>query len=329
MKYVYSKSTDPYWNLALEQYLFDSGDESYFMLWQNDNAIIIGKNQNTSMEINEDFVKDNDIKVVRRLSGGGAVYHDLGNLNFTFITDSRSSKIDFSVFCGPVIQALKSLGVTAELSGRNDMTIGGKKFSGNAMYQTADRTLCHGTLMFDSNLEMLSGALKASKQRFKGVKSTPSAVTNIKPWMKGDFTIGEFLAALKEFMFKTYALTEYCLTPPQLARVDKLRADVYSTRDWNYGASPSYKIHRESYITGCGKLDILMDIRLSRIKNIRIYGDFFGMGDVRDIENLLKNRRLENPELLKVLENIDINSYFKGLSAKELAGLLTGTAEAV
>ena len=198
-------STDPTFNLAFEEYVFESMDqnETYFMLWQNDHAIIVGKHQNTIEEINQDFVKEQGIKVVRRLTGGGAVYHDLGNLNFTFIVNNDSGKpFDFQSFTRPVVKALQSLGVNAEFNGRNDITIDGKKFSGNSQYAKRGRVLHHGTVLFNSKLDTVQNALKVKKDKIesKGVKSVKSRVTNIADYLEPGFTLEDFKKALVSYV---------------------------------------------------------------------------------------------------------------------------------
>ena len=174
MTFIEVKTTDPDFNLALEQYVFDQmpRNRGYFMLWQNDNAIIVGRHQNTLAEINEAFVREHGIRVVRRLSGGGAVYHDMGNLNFTYIVDaSGGARLDLKLFCQPVADALGALGVQAEVNGRNDITIGGQKFSGNAQYVREGRVMHHGTILFDSDLSVVGQALKVDREKIaaKGV----------------------------------------------------------------------------------------------------------------------------------------------------------------
>lgn len=326
MRYIYSPGTDPYWNLALEQHVFDGLDKSndYFMLWQNDNAIIVGKYQNTAGEINSAYVRENGVKVVRRLSGGGAVYHDLGNLNFTFIADSRENGFDFSTFCAPVIRALGSLGVRADLSGRNDMTIGGKKFSGNAMYVKNGRVMHHGTIMYDSDLDALSKALNVSmdKMESKGVKSVRSRVTNIKSHMDGDIPIDRFIAALRDYMFQEYEMEEYRLTQDDLDRVGKLRDEVYSTWEWNFGSSPKYSVHKERRIEGCGKIEVFMEVAQGIIGDIRFYGDFFGGGDHDDIRALLKGRKLSEEDIRSALSGVTIEHYFRNLTLDGFLSLL-------
>jgi len=196
MKYIFNPSTDPHFNLALEEYVMTNckDGETYFLLWQNEPSIIIGKHQNTVEEINSSFVKDNNIHVVRRLSGGGAVYHDLGNLNFTFIIGSgKEGMFDFGKFTQPIVKMLQSRGVNAELNGRNDLTIEGKKFSGNSQYIKNNRLLHHGTLLFNSNLEDVAKALMVSGEKIesKGVKSIRSRVTNILEHMADKISVLE------------------------------------------------------------------------------------------------------------------------------------------
>ena len=215
MRAIQSPSTDPRFNLALEQYIFDQmpRNRSYLMLWRNDQTIVVGKHQDTFAEINADYVRANQIQVVRRLSGGGAVYHDLGNVNFTFIADHTGSDFDFSTFCRPVVKALHSIGVPAEINGRNDMTLDGKKFSGNSQYMKHGRVMHHGTLMFHSDLEVVSQALAVSKDKIesKGLKSVRSRVTNIKPYVQEDITTADFFRILREFMFEAVSYTHLTL----------------------------------------------------------------------------------------------------------------------
>lgn len=243
MYYLESGSHDPGFNLALEQYVFDRLDRAhaYCMLWQNDNAIIVGKNQNTVGEINAAYVKEHGIRVVRRLSGGGAVYHDLGNINFTFIVDSgATAAFDFSTFCRPIVKALEHFGVHAEINGRNDMTIDGKKFSGNSQYGKQGRTMHHGTILYDSDLEVVGKALTVSRDKLegKGIQSVRSRVTNVRPYIAGDISTEAFFAALRDFLFQEYALQPYRLSQGQLAEIRALQAERYDQWSWNYGASP-------------------------------------------------------------------------------------------
>jgi lipoate-protein ligase A len=325
--YIESRDTDPSRNLALEQFVFDSLDRkhNYFMLWQNHNAIIVGKHQNTLEEINAVFVKEKDISVVRRLSGGGAVYHDLGNLNFTFITDADKQGIDFSAFCEPIKNALLSFGVPVEISGRNDMTVDGKKFSGNAQYIKEGRGMHHGTILYDSDMSVLSQALKPGTDKIesRGVKSVQSRVTNIRPYMKTDMSVTRFWAALKDFMVSAFDMKELTLEPEQNAAVGELRERVYSQWSWNYGSSPPYTLRKVRRVEGCGKVEILLDLgKEGVINNTAFYGDFFGSREPAELGDLLKGHHLEREELEGLLKDTDISQYFHAIDIGVFLALL-------
>ena len=327
--YIESRNTNPYRNLALEQFVFDILDRehSYFMLWQNHNSVIVGKHQNTQEEINPEFVKEKDITVARRLSGGGAVYHDLGNLNFTFITDAdRTKGIDFAAFCEPVCRALRSFGAPVEISGRNDMTVEGKKFSGNAQYIKEGRVMHHGTILYDSDLQMLSKVLKPGEDKIqsRGIKSVQSRVTNIRPYMKTDMGIEGFWTAIKSYMMDSFKMKEYILGPEQNAAVEELREKVYSQWSWNYGRSPSYTVRKARRIEGCGKVEILLDIgREGIINNAAFYGDFFAREDPACLAKILIGHHLDYAELKALLADVDAARFFHGLDSAALLGLLT------
>jgi lipoyltransferase and lipoate-protein ligase len=325
--YVESHSTDPYRNLAAEQYLFDNmpkGD-SCFMLWQNDNTIVIGKNQNAVREINAGFVEDRGIHVARRLSGGGAVYHDLGNVNYTFIVDdSNVETFDFARFCRPVADALKEIGVQAEISGRNDMTIDGKKFSGNSQYMRGSRIMHHGTLMFDSDLDICGQALKVSKDKIesKGVDSVRSRVTDIKPYADGNISTDEFKALIRSYMFREFSLQEYILSAAEEADISKLADETYRTWEWNYGYSPKYTIEKERRIEGCGEIQVFMNVETGVIRGIEFHGDYFGNGDQAELNDMLTGTKLERGALAEALGTADIGLWFHGLSREQFLSLL-------
>ena len=328
MIYIWSDSVNPHFNLALEQYAFDnlSKDDDVFMLWQNDNSIIVGIHQNTIAEINSSFVKEHNINVVRRLSGGGAVYHDLGNVNFTFISQSTGRVFDFSSFVEPIIKALATLGVEAACSGRNDVTIDGKKISGNAQYQKNNKVMHHGTILFDSDMSVLSGALNVSSDKLKssGVKSVSSRVTNIRPLLKKDIDVATFIDVLYKSIDEQIGLETYTLTEEDLRQVDILKEQRYDTWDWNYGQSPPYTLKVEKRFDMVGKIEILLDIKESRIDNISFYGDYFG-DDTSSLEEILKGKKLEQSEIIKALDNIAIEKYFSGLKKDDFEDLLLST----
>lgn len=328
MYYIESTSTDPYFNLALEQYVFDRLDRrhSYFMLWQNHNSIIVGKYQNTAAEINADFVREHNITVARRLSGGGAVYHDLGNLNFTFIMDGgEGAALDFASFCKPVAAALATMGVAVELSGRNDMTIDGKKFSGNSQYRKQGRVMHHGTILYDSDLQILGQALQVSKDKIesKGVQSVRSRVTNVRPYIQGDAPIRAFWDALRDYMFRENGMQSYQLSAEDLQEVQKLRDAVYSRWEWNYGASPAYKIHKARRVEGCGKIEASINVgQNGRIEDIVFQGDFFSSADPAELAQSLKGCPLEEAALRQTLAQTEIGRYFHNLTLEDFLSIL-------
>ena len=250
--FIENSETDPYYNLALEQALFDRLDRqhSYCMLWRNSSAVIVGRHQNTAAEIDVSFVDTRSIAVVRRLSGGGAVYHDLGNINFTFFTDAAGD-IDFESFFKPVRDALVSFGVPAVIAGRNDMAVDGKKISGGAMYIKENRVLYHGTLLYDTDFNILKKALSSGgKFNSGGIKSVPAKVTNIRPYMKNDMPIDDFFHALRDYLVKINAMGEYKLTEDDKAAAALLYDRRYSKWEWNYGASPPYNTRNSRRIEG-------------------------------------------------------------------------------
>lgn len=328
MIYIESPTVDPYFNLALEQFVFDEMDRSqmYFMLWQNKNAIIVGKHQNTIREINTQFVKEQNVSVVRRLSGGGAVYHDLGNLNFTFIVSEEKgiSNFDFSTFCRPVVDALQKFGVQAKINGRNDITIDERKFSGNSQYAKQGRIMHHGTIMYDSNLDVVSQSLKVSKDKIesKGVQSVRSRVTNVKEYMHEDIPLEEFKETLLQYMFQDEEIIKYELTPDDIKKIEEIKEKRYATWEWNYGASPQYNIVKERRFEDCGKLEVYMEVKDGCIQAFDVFGDYFGNGDKADLQKLLKGKMLQEQEIRKALEAVSIEKYFNHMTKDAFIDLI-------
>jgi lipoate-protein ligase A len=325
---IESRNTDPRFNLALEQYVFDSldGSLSYFMLWQNHNSIIVGKHQNTTAEINAAAVKELGISVVRRLSGGGAVYHDMGNLNYTFITGAEANyAVDFASFYEPIKEALVTFGVPVEISGRNDLTVHGMKFSGNAQYLKRGRIMHHGTILYDTDLDMLSKALKVSNDKIesRGIRSVRDRVTNIRPYMKTDMPVGIFRDALNKYMIEAFSMREYVLSAEEIGLVEELKERVYSQWAWNYGASPPHNVRKTRRVEGCGTFEILLDVGTEGvIYSIVFYGDFFGNEEPALLAEMLKGRHLEHDEVADVLRNVDISAFFHNLDAETFLSML-------
>ncbi|MGE5677843.1 MAG: lipoate--protein ligase [Pseudomonadota bacterium] len=322
MLYIENNCNDPYYNLALEEYLFNLDDDTnYMLLWQNEPTIVIGKYQNTAEEIKGEYVKEKGIHVVRRITGGGAVYHDLGNMNYTFISKGTGKKeFDFGKFTMPIIKALDKLNIKAELSGRNDITIDGKKFSGNAQYVKYGKVLHHGTLLYNSHMEELTKALKVSPEKFqsKGIKSVRSRVTNISDYMTDNISIEDFRKLLLDYMFEEDPeLSEGRLSDADYNEIAALKRNKYDTWKWNYGYSPEFNVKQEKRFTG-GKIEVLINVKQGVIHGIKFYGDFFGSENPEEIEVLLTGKRYKEDELRHVLSSLNINDYFKGITLDEL-----------
>ena len=327
LAYLNLYTTDPAWNLAAEQYVFDAlpRDRTYFMLWQNDNAIIIGKHQNTAAEINQQFVRENGVRVVRRLSGGGAVYHDMGNLNFTFIADAGDmDSINFQLFCQPVVAALAALGVHAEVNGRNDMTIDGQKFSGNSQYIKEGRVMHHGTIMFDSDLNRVAQALCVDQEKIaaKGVASVRSRVTTVRQHMPRPVALEEFRRVLLDNILAQQPGEEYIFTEEDRAQIDRLRQQRYATWEWNYGQSLACEMKRKRRFPACGGVEAHISTDHGVIRHIAFTGDFFSVTEPEVLAEKLVGVRLEEQSLRDALAGQDAGRYFSGLTNEELLELL-------
>lgn len=326
MKFIDNRGiTDPRINLAIEEYALKHlpANEDYLLFYINEPSIIIGKNQNTIEEINVDYVNEHRIHVVRRLSGGGAVYHDLGNLNFSFITnDDGESFHNFRKFTDPVVRALRQMGVNAELTGRNDIQVGERKISGNAQYAAKGRMFSHGTLLFDSDLERVVSALNVNPQKIqsKGIKSIRSRVANISEFLPRTMTIEEFKQALLAFIFDGKPVEEYPLTDEDWANIHELSRSRYQSWEWNYGKSPKSNF-RQSRRFDIGTVEVRLEIEKGRIKEAKIYGDFFGMRDVSEIEAMLRGVPYDKQAVADVLARIDIEPFFGKWSREELLSL--------
>ena len=320
--------TDPRINLAIEEYALKTMDvekDSFFLFYINEPAIIIGKNQNTIEEINTDFVDINGIHVVRRLSGGGAVYHDLGNLNFSFLTkDDGDSFRNFKKFTQPIVDALKEMGVDAELSGRNDILAEGRKISGNAQFTTKGRMFSHGTLMFDTEIDAVVSALKVRKDKIesKGIKSIRSRVANITEFLEQKTTIEEFrLTLLKSIFGGEENIKEMVLTEEDWTNIKELSKERYGNWEWNYGKSPAFNMsHSERFPTG--GIDVRLQVKNGLIEDANIYGDFFGVGDVADIEKRLIGVSYDKSVISEALGDIEITTYLGGITKEQFLQLI-------
>ncbi|WP_163652283.1 lipoate--protein ligase [Listeria sp. PSOL-1] len=320
---------DPRINLAVEEFILTELKlkEPVLLFYINKPSIIIGRNQNTVEEINTDYVEKNEIIVVRRLSGGGAVYHDEGNLNFSFITDDDGDSFhNFAKVTQPIIAALKRLGVNAELKGRNDLLIDGYKVSGNAQFVTKGKMFSHGTLMFDLNLDHVAAALKPRKDKFesKGIKSIRSRVANISQFMDEEMSTEEFRDLLLRHIFdveNVKDVKEYKLTSEDWKRISEISVARYANWEWNYGKSPKFNLEHTKRFP-IGSIDIRLNVARGIISDIKIFGDFFGVANIDEIEDKLKGINYQREALEQALANIDVKNYFGNITKAEFLELL-------
>ncbi|WP_392486232.1 lipoate--protein ligase [Haloimpatiens sp. FM7315] len=325
MIFLNNNCHDPYLNHALEEYFLKYTNEDCFILWRNKPSILIGKNQNTLKEINLDYVKEHNIEIVRRVSGGGTVFNDLGNLNYTFITKKEGNFANFKVLAKPVLNSLKKLGVDAEFSGRNDLIVDGKKFCGNAQYAYKNRVLHHGTLLFDSDLENLHKALNVNKLKFKdkSVKSCKSRVCNIRDFIfDRNMNVEEFKNFLIEDVMAQYNVKKfYELGEEDLKKVKEIADNKYRTWQWNYGSSPNFNFFNEDKFS-CGLIQISIDIKEGIIRDIKINGDFFGKKDIAELEEVMKGARYEEKVLRECVDRININEFINNINKEEFIKLM-------
>lgn len=311
-------SNDPFFNLSAEEYFLCEKDEDFFLLWQNKPCIVIGKNQNAADEINGDYVSTRSLPVVRRMTGGGAVYHDAGNLNFSFIQNGEPNR---AALCRPVIEVLRSLGVEAEISGRNDITVDGRKVSGTAMCSRGDRSLFHGTLLINADLEAMSEALKPDETKLivHGVKSVRSRVANLSEYTKEEVSPDIIGAMLAGYMTERGG-ERYELGESDIEAIEKLRDSKYSTDEWNCGAEQLQKSERSRL--SFGTVYIKKKAACGRIEDIHIFGDFMNIGDISKLEARLRGTEFRREKIISALEEARVEKYIPNLTTDELADII-------
>lgn len=312
--------TNPYFNIAAEEYVLKYFTEDVFMLWRNEPCIIVGKHQNTLAEINLDYIRENNIPVVRRITGGGTVFHDLGNLNFTFIKNGKADElVNFRKFTEPILEVLLLLGIEAKFEGRNDLTINGKKFSGNAEHVHKSRVLHHGTLLFSAQLGNLSKALKVDPSKFsdKAVKSVRSRVTNISEHLTQKMDVLEFKnRILQHIQEKHPEMKIVNFSDEDVQKINELADEKYKTWEWNFGYSPKYNFHKRIKANG-GNIEFNLEVKDGVIEQIKIFGDYFSQNETSDIEELLLNIPHDKAAIAERLKDVEMEKYFKNVTVEE------------
>lgn len=318
MKFLVLSTTNPYYNLAVEEYLFNTASDCVFMLWQNDKTVVIGKNQNAHAEVDRKVLEQNGVKLARRITGGGAVYHDLGNVNYSYINpNAENNGIDFEYFTKPIINALKTLGVDVKLSGRNDLeTLDGLKISGSAQHRVGNRVLHHGTLLFNSDLNFMSKVLTPDREKLKSkaVKSVKKRVCNVSELSSVNSVFG-FINAIKTQIINEYKAE--VITPPLNSEIDRLFARN-SSYEWIFPQKSMLSAYQKTVSKRYefGRVELNLNLENEKVKSLKISGDFFGEKDVAVLEKALENTCIED------IKNIDISSYILGMTSREFIELI-------
>ncbi len=321
MLYIKRTDTNPYFNIAAEEYVLKNFSEDCFMLWRNEASVIVGKHQNSLAEINLDFIEINNIPVVRRISGGGAVFHDLGNLNFTFIKNAIPEKlVDFRKYTDPIIAALASMGINAHFGSRNELSINGKKISGNAEHVYHNRVLHHGTLLFETKLNMLSEALNADQSKFedKAVKSIRSQVSNISEYLSKPISIMKFEKMIYEHVLKSDNQAKFHKFNAQdIKNINELVNSKYARWDWNYAYSPKYNFNKKVE-TKVGCINFNLDIKNGIIRKIELKSDTIDHQSLKNIEKLLIGKLHRKEKIEIILKQKKFQNYFKNIKPYEI-----------
>ena len=325
MRYLRNLSTDVYFNMAFDEYALEQLplNEPLFFLWQNRSAVIIGLNQNAYAEVDIDYLHLHNIDLARRITGGGAVYHDLGNLNYTIVGRSSDIERDYPEYARHMLKALQALGVQAELSGRNDILVDGRKVSGYAKRVYKDRLMVHGTLMYDVDIEVLTHVLTppTTKLEAKGIASVKSRVANLKEYLPQFADINAFTQALEWQLSNRYQDKEYMLTESQLGEIRAVAETKFASPGWIYGRSPNSVIAYSKRLP-CGNVSVHMDIKRGVVAQCSITGDFLGNAPITAIENLLQGCLYERTALQQRLATVNIQDYLDGTDSDTFINLL-------
>lgn len=305
---LYLKNTDPFFCLATEEYLLKNFSDDIFMLWQSDNTVVVGKHQNLLAEVNYPFVMDKNVILARRISGGGTVFHDIGNVNFTFIKNVKSpAEISFKQFTQPVVEALAKLGIEAGTSGRNDLLINGLKISGNAEHVFKNRVLHHGTLLFRSDLQNLGESIRVREGKYTGkaVQSNRSEVTNIASHLTNDLSTAEFIQFLLDVQLDKSGNKPFSLSDTDVFKVGKLADEKFKSWEWIYGYSPKYHFDNEYHKQG-KRLLVSLDVKKGMIENCTLEGDYFSTAELNRYSGTLEHQKHDWRTIQEIFRGEDI-----------------------
>ncbi|MGQ1910651.1 lipoate--protein ligase [Marinifilum sp. RC60d5] len=322
MLYFISSSHNPAFNLATEEYLLKNYEDDFFFLYSNTPTLIVGKHQNTLAEINLEKTEKENIPVHRRLSGGGTVFHDEGNLNYCFIKKGEKGKlVDFQKYSQPIIDTLQNMQIDAKFEGKSDLTIDGKKFSGNASHVYKNKVMQHGTMLFSSDLKRLNQLLKVNPLKFKdrGVRSIRSKVTNISDYLSDPINLSEFSKKLILQVKATFPTAkEFLLTAQDNEQIEILMQEKYNNWEWNYGYSPNYRFEKLSNLAGGSILEVELNIEKGRIQNLKLNGNCIHPKAISDFTNKLKGLYHDKSAVLKTLNEINLDLYFNNMTSNQL-----------
>jgi len=322
MLFIVNDNLNPQFNLALEEYLLRGLKKPAIMLWRNEKSVIIGCNQNASLEVNEKFALENNIKIARRITGGGAVFHDLGNINYTIISNNTNDIGRYDSFTSDLRDFLLTIGIHTTLSGRNDILLNNSKICGNAQAIKDNMLIHHGCILFNADVSNLSNVLKVNdlKYKYKGIKSVKSRVTNISEHLSNKISSLEFLNMFKNYLISKYNLEIYHLNENDIKKVNELVKNKYSTYEWTFGESPKYNF-KNTIKSNAGVVEINLEIENSIIRKAKIYGDFFNLDDIQTLENQLVGLRHNRENLIKCVKNAD--KYILNMTDNAFIELLT------
>jgi lipoate-protein ligase A len=325
MLFLQSNSLDAAYHFAVEEWLAERPSEGKaFALWRTKPTVMLGANLVAEMEVDLDYAAQNGIEIVRRSSGGGAIYTDEGTIQYSIILPRAGGldhkRIQADYLARPIIAALKTLGLGAEIKGRNDIVLGSKKITGMAQYIKGDFLCSHGSILVDANLDRLARALNVDNEKLssKALKSVQSRVVNIKDYVAEDVTTEDFLAILKtEVKNFGHGQMEDCeITEEGERRISEICERKYCAREWTFGRSPLYTF-RNSARFPAGKVELFIDVKGGKIKALKIYGDYLALRPSDEFADVFIGKGFNKEELREAIAGVDLPQYLGGVSSEE------------